>query len=77
MALDQVRAWPGLVLAWSWPGCHLVSVWVAVKCGSGHTHFKLKSWVWVTACGWVRVPSGVGVVAVKRGSEHTNLKLKS
>ena len=42
-------------------GCRLVSVWVAVKCGSGHTHFKLKSWVWPLACVGVRVPSRVGV----------------
>ena len=38
-----------------------MSVWVAVKCESGHAQFKLKPWVWAVACGWVREPSGVGV----------------
>ena len=38
-------------------GCGLVSVRVAVECGSGHTLFELKSWVWVLDCEWLWVRS--------------------
>ena len=42
---------------WAAFGCGraIVSVWVHVRCRAGHTHFKLKSWVWALGCGWMWV----------------------
>ena len=41
--------------------CGLVSAMVAVECWSGHTHFKLKSWVCTLDFDWALVRSCVGV----------------
>ena len=39
----------------------LVSLSVVVECGSGHTHFQLKSWVCTLDFDWALVRSCVGV----------------